>query len=181
MICNIVVAHFYIVLFSTLKQTHCAHMWFYMSWHGWCHMKLLPSQCVLCTPYIHAPCHFMQRRTGADKQGWCQLLKANWHYDCTDVRSCLTLSFDSWPDNSDKWQTPETSVKHYLYSESIYIHPNLKPWILIHGTAHIQLGTPKIALGEYWSTIKHTHTMVLKQVKHWLEIIFQNIFLSLTE
>ena len=29
-------------------------------WHGWCPMKLLPSQHVLCTPYNHAPCHFMQ-------------------------------------------------------------------------------------------------------------------------
>ena len=29
-------------------------------WHGWCHMKLQPSRCVLCTPYNHAPCHFMQ-------------------------------------------------------------------------------------------------------------------------
>ena len=29
-------------------------------WHGWCHMKQLPSQHVLCTPYNHAPCHFMQ-------------------------------------------------------------------------------------------------------------------------
>ena len=29
-------------------------------WHGWCHMKLLPSRRVLCTLYNHAPCHFMQ-------------------------------------------------------------------------------------------------------------------------
>ena len=29
-------------------------------WHGWCHMKLLPSRRVLCTPYNHAPCHFMK-------------------------------------------------------------------------------------------------------------------------
>ena len=29
-------------------------------WHGWCHMKLLPSRRVLCTPNNHAPCHFMQ-------------------------------------------------------------------------------------------------------------------------
>ena len=28
--------------------------------HGLCHMKLLPSRRVLCTPYNHAPCHFMQ-------------------------------------------------------------------------------------------------------------------------
>ena len=29
-------------------------------WHGWCHLKLLPSRHILCTPYNHAPCHFMQ-------------------------------------------------------------------------------------------------------------------------
>ena len=29
-------------------------------WHSWCHIKLLPSQHILCTPYNHAPCHFMQ-------------------------------------------------------------------------------------------------------------------------
>ena len=32
-------------------------------WHGWYHMKLLPSGRVLCTPYNHAPCHFMQSHT----------------------------------------------------------------------------------------------------------------------
>ena len=29
-------------------------------WPGWCHVKLLPCRRVLCTPYNHAPCHFMQ-------------------------------------------------------------------------------------------------------------------------
>ena len=29
-------------------------------WHGWCYMKLLPFWRVLCTPYNHVPCHFMQ-------------------------------------------------------------------------------------------------------------------------
>ena len=29
-------------------------------WHGWCHMNLLPSRRILCPPYNHAPCHFMQ-------------------------------------------------------------------------------------------------------------------------
>ena len=28
--------------------------------HGWCQVKLQPSRRVLCTPYNHAPCHFMQ-------------------------------------------------------------------------------------------------------------------------
>ena len=73
---SIVVDRFYISLFPALKQAHCARMWFYMSeqlfivcfwistevvclqcWHGWCHMKLLPSWRVLCTPYNHAPRH----------------------------------------------------------------------------------------------------------------------------
>ena len=35
-------------------------MMYLQRWHGWCHMKLLPSRRVLCTPYNHAPCHFMQ-------------------------------------------------------------------------------------------------------------------------
>ena len=77
----IIIDRFYTALFSALEQTHCARMWFYMSeqlfiarfffwlstevaylqrWHGWCHKKLLPSRRVLCTPYNHAPCHFMQ-------------------------------------------------------------------------------------------------------------------------
>ena len=70
---------FYIVLFTALEQTHWTCMWFNMSewlfiarflisievvylqrWHCWCHMNLLPSRRVQCTPYNHAPCHFMQ-------------------------------------------------------------------------------------------------------------------------
>ena len=35
-------------------------MVYLQSRHGWCHMKLLPTRRVLCTPYNHAPCHFMQ-------------------------------------------------------------------------------------------------------------------------
>ena len=35
-------------------------MVYLQSWHGWCHMKLLPSWRVLCTPYNHVPYHFMQ-------------------------------------------------------------------------------------------------------------------------
>ena len=81
---------FYIALLSALEQTHMLwiivlelalshvilHEWlayftarfsvistevvYLQRWHGWCHMNLLPSRCVLCTPYNHAPCHFMQ-------------------------------------------------------------------------------------------------------------------------
>ena len=74
----VIVDRFYIVLFSALEQTHCACTWFYMiwitsflysfflistkvlylqCWRGRCHMKLLLSQHVLCTPYTE---HFSQ-------------------------------------------------------------------------------------------------------------------------
>ena len=35
-------------------------MVYWQRWHGWCHTKLLPSRRVLCTPYNHASCRFMQ-------------------------------------------------------------------------------------------------------------------------
>ena len=35
-------------------------MVYFQRWHGWCHVKLLPSRRILCTPYNHTPCHFMQ-------------------------------------------------------------------------------------------------------------------------
>ena len=43
--------------------------------YGWCHMKLLPSRRVLCTPYNHAPlCHFMQRTSPR----WMNKVLMNW-------------------------------------------------------------------------------------------------------
>ena len=71
---------FYIALFSTLEQTHCARLWFYMSDKlfivpflnihrsgvltalAWLvlHKTAAVSAQVLCTPYKHAPYHFMQ-------------------------------------------------------------------------------------------------------------------------
>ena len=76
---------FYIALVSALEQAHCTFVtcdskrvtiaFYSMFWistevvyystvwllHGLCHVKLLPSWCILCTPYHHAqPRHFMQ-------------------------------------------------------------------------------------------------------------------------
>ena len=65
---------FYTALFSALKQTHCARMWFYSTFLSidrsgvltalaW----LVPHETAailvhLCTPYNHAPCHFITNR-----------------------------------------------------------------------------------------------------------------------
>ena len=67
--------HLYSAILRSLEQTHCARLWFYMSyklfiarflnvhrsgvlkrWHGWCHMKLQPSRhksCVHHTTMLH--------------------------------------------------------------------------------------------------------------------------------
>ena len=53
-----VILHEWIAFYCTFLNIH--EVVCLQRWHGWCHMKLLPSQRVLCTPYNHAPCHFMQ-------------------------------------------------------------------------------------------------------------------------
>ena len=73
----------YSAILRSLEQTHCACMWFYMSDYffiaffffffnihrsgvltalAWlvAHETAAVSAQVLCTPYNHAPCHFMQ-------------------------------------------------------------------------------------------------------------------------
>ena len=47
-------AYFIVRFLISTEVVHLQH------WHGWCHMNLLPSRRVLCTPYNHTPCHFMQ-------------------------------------------------------------------------------------------------------------------------
>ena len=53
----------FLKIFTEVVYLQRWHGWCQMNlqrWHGWCQMKLLPSRRVLCTPYIRAPCHFMQ-------------------------------------------------------------------------------------------------------------------------
>ena len=105
----IIIDRFYIALFSALEQAHCARMWFYMSeqlfiarfwlstevvylqrWRSWCHMKLLPSRRVMCTPYNHAPCHFMQshmRKVHTYLAVTCHL-----HFTCCCVTWMLSVT-----------------------------------------------------------------------------------------
>ena len=54
-LCSHVILHQWLAFYSPLKN-----FFFKYPPHGWCHMKLLPPWCVLCAPYNHAPCHFMQ-------------------------------------------------------------------------------------------------------------------------
>ena len=54
-----VIIHEWLVLFMRVLWISTEVM-YVQRWYGRCHVKLMPSQSVLCTPYNHAPCHFMQ-------------------------------------------------------------------------------------------------------------------------
>ena len=51
-------------------------------WHGWCHVKLPLSRRVLCTPYNHAPCHFMQSHI--NKVHVCLSVTCHLHFQQND-------------------------------------------------------------------------------------------------
>ena len=54
-----VILHVWLAFYSVFLNIHRSGVLTALV-YGWCHMKLLPSRRILCTPYNHAPCHFMQ-------------------------------------------------------------------------------------------------------------------------
>ena len=67
-------------------------------WHGWCHMKLLPSRRVLCTPYNHAPCHFM--RSQIRKVHACLSVTCHLHF-WQNGRDLLRATAVTWGGGTD--------------------------------------------------------------------------------
>ena len=51
---------FFFLIARFWMSTKMVYLW---HWHGWYHMKRLPSQCVAYTLYNHAPHHIMQSHT----------------------------------------------------------------------------------------------------------------------
>ena len=147
---------FCLALFSALEQTHCARMWFYMSeqifiacfwisgemvclqrWHGWCHMKLQPSRRVLCTPYNHAPCHFMQshiRKVYACLAVTCHLLF--WQNDRELLRA--TVVTRGWNGYRNKSQHRKMTL------EKTILPPLLYETFCAHSRNTIQLKVSRI-------------------------------------
>ena len=82
-------------------------------WHGWCHKKLLPSRRVLCTPYNHAPCYFMQshiRKVYACLAVTCHL--HFWHNDRDLLRAtAITRGWNGYRNKSQHRKlTPEKKI-----------------------------------------------------------------------
>ena len=62
-LCLHVILHEWIAFYSTCWNIHWSGVLTASAWLVWCHVKLLPSRRVLCTPNNHAPCHFVQSST----------------------------------------------------------------------------------------------------------------------
>ena len=89
-------------------------------WHGWCHMKLLPSRRIQCTPRNHTPCHFMQyhiRRVHAYLAVTCHL--HFWQNGRGLLRAtAVKRGWNGYRNkNQHRKQTPSTGLRHSSFKE----------------------------------------------------------------
>ena len=99
-------------------------------WHGWCHMKLLPSWHVLCTPYNHAPCHFMQSHIR--KAHACLAVTCHLHFWQNDRvllhATAVTLGWNRyWKKSQHRKLTLENKILLLLLQ-------GFNPWPFDHGS-----------------------------------------------
>ena len=81
--------------------------------HGWCHMKLLLYQHVLCTPYNHAPCHFLQSHT--HKVPACLAVTCHLHFWQNDRDlSRVTVVAQGWNGYRNKNQQKKMTRRRKL-------------------------------------------------------------------
>ena len=107
------ILHEWPALYSAFLNIHHTKVVYLQHWHGWCHMKLLPSQYVLCTPYNHAPCHFMQKCI--HKVHTCLAVTCHLHFWQNDQDFlCATAVTWGWKGYQSKSQhrklTPEKKI-----------------------------------------------------------------------
>ena len=133
-------------------------------WHGWCHMKLLPSQCVLCTPYNHAPCHFVQshiRKAYACLAVTCHL--QFWQNDRDLLlATVVTQGFTSGP-GSGSW-TACFPLPHIPAIALTQIHTHLRLRSLL---ARVHEALP--CTSELAQIHTHTHTSI--SAHFWLQFM----------
>ena len=102
---------------STQQISFIGHFWistevmYLQHWHSWCHMKLLPSRRVLCTPYNHAPCCFMQQ-SHIRKVHTCLAVTCHLHF-LQNVRDLLraTVVTRGWNGYRNKSQHRKSTLE----------------------------------------------------------------------
>ena len=111
-------------------------------WHGWCHMKLLPSQHVLCTPYNHAPCHFMQSHV--HKVYVCLAVTCRLRF-CQNDRNLLhaTALTQGWNRYQNKCQHRKLTLEKRIFPP---LQQGFKPatfWSHVWRSNHWAIPTPQ--------------------------------------
>ena len=100
-------------------------------WHGWCYMNLLPSRRVLCTPYNHAPCHFMQRHIR--KLYACLAVTCHLHFSQDDRdllrATTVTRGRNGYRNRSQhRKHTPSTAFRHLPPNSARFSYASLSPY-----------------------------------------------------
>ena len=122
-------------------------------WHGWCHMKLLPSRRVLCTPYNHAPCHFMQshiRKVYACLTVTCHL--HFWQNDRGRLRAtAVTRGWNGYRNRSQHRKlTLEKKRKKKNFSRHASRDSNPRPFDHESGALTTELSPLPYSAGQRW-------------------------------
>jgi len=92
-------------------------------WHGWYHMKQLPSQCVAYTLYNHAPHHIMQSHT--NKVHACLTVTCHLHFWQNDWDlSHATAVTQGWNRYRNKSQHGKLAQETKIFPPlSVPLHP----------------------------------------------------------
>ena len=154
--------------------------------HDWCHMKLLLSQRILCTPYNHAPC---QSHICRVLQHVCLAVTCHLHFWQNDQDlSCycntmgdteIRVSTESWP-----WR------RKFSYRSCL----NLNLWPFDHESIALLLSSPcspfmnKITLSMPLVTLviwfkgnNFISLQVWQKLQHWLFLFFISVLKILGE
>ena len=170
-----VILHEWLVCFYSVFSISTEVMYL-QRWHGWCHMKLLPSQCVLCTPYSHAPCHFTQshlRKVRAYNlavtchprfwqndwgllhatvvtQGWNGYQNKSQHRKLTLEKKVLLPLLQGF-EPTTFWSWVQRSNHWGIPAPQVRAYLTKSDILMSHGTVYIQC----IVLG--WCTVQHDY------------------------
>ena len=86
-------------------------------WHGWYHIKLLPTRCILYTLYNHAPCCFMQSHI--HKKHACLAVTCQLHFWQNDWDLlCATVVTWEWNRYQNKSQHKKLTLEKKLSRRS---------------------------------------------------------------
>ena len=125
-------------------------------WHAWCHMNLLPSRRVLCTPYNHAPCHFMQshiRKVYACLAVICHL--HFWQNDRDLLRA--TAVTRGWNGYRNKSQHRKSTLVKRKFSRSSCRDSNPRPFNHESGALAAELSPPLHIIYIYTCLLRFNH------------------------